>query len=55
MRLERLAPPVPKQQFAEYVSRFARGAPRFAGRRIFRAGSNTEFEISNLKSESCRA
>ena len=25
MRLERLAPPVPKQQFAEYVSRFARG------------------------------
>jgi hypothetical protein len=31
MRLERLAPPVPKQQFAEYVSRFARGRASLPG------------------------
>ena len=31
MRLERLAPPVPKQLFAEYVSRFARGRAALPG------------------------
>src|SRR6202163_4572830 len=30
VRLERLAPPVPKKQFAEYVSRFARGRAALA-------------------------
>ncbi len=31
MRLEKLAPPVPKQLFAEYVARFARGRAALAG------------------------
>jgi hypothetical protein len=31
MRLERLAPPVPKREFAEYVSRFARGRAALGG------------------------
>ena len=31
MRLERLAPPVPKQQFAEYMSRFSRGRAALPG------------------------
>jgi hypothetical protein len=31
MRLEKFAPPVPKQQLAEYMGRFARGRAAFAG------------------------
>lgn len=53
MRLERLAPPVPKQQLAEYVSRFARGRAASPGGG-FRVGArrgeeNCEVEISSLK------
>src|SRR5258706_1518215 len=55
MRLEKLAPPVPKQQFAEYVSRFARGRAALAGGG-FRAAEQAElpdgFESSNLKFQS---
>ena len=32
MRLERLAPPLPKQQFAEFMSKFARGRATLPGR-----------------------
>jgi len=35
MRLERLAPPVPKQQFAEFMSRFSRGKAASAGGGFF--------------------
>ena len=53
MRLERLAPPVPKQLLAEYVSRFARGRAASPGGG-FRVGArrgeeNCEVEISCLK------
>ena len=59
MRLERFAPPAPKQQLAQYMSRFARGRAALAGVG-FRAEavqnrSNREadcrFEISDLKEE----
>ncbi len=58
MRLERLAPPVPKQQFAEYVSRFARGRAALPGGG-FRAepvenAVKNQFESSDLKFESQR-
>src|ERR1700675_1265876 len=53
MRLEKLAPPVPKQRFAEYVSRFARGRAALAGGGFpVEAGQDAGkngFEISNLK------
>jgi hypothetical protein len=56
MRLERLAPPVPKQQFAEYVSRFARGRAALPGGG-FRVQADQRsfkdiFENSHLKCES---
>jgi hypothetical protein len=55
MRLERLAPPVPKRQFAEYVSRFARGRAALAGGgfrgETERAFAGGEFESSDLKFE----
>jgi hypothetical protein len=59
MRLERLAPAVPKQQFAEYVSRFARGRASLLGGgfRIAadveaeRDSSQRRFDSSDLKSE----
>src|SRR5579862_5290355 len=50
MRLERLAPPVPKRQFAEYMSRFARGRAALAGGG-FRGEAGEQFESSNLKFE----
>jgi hypothetical protein len=59
MRLERFAPPVPKQRLAEYMSRFARGRAALAGVG-FRGESQQEFsdrkedfksEISDLKEE----
>jgi hypothetical protein len=53
MRLERLAPPVPKQQLAEYMSRFARGRAGLPGGGFARGAGggqdNLKFEISNLK------
>src|SRR6266478_3079820 len=52
MRLEKLAPPVPKQQFAQYVSRFARGRAALAGGSFGSAPTRAEFESSNLKTES---
>jgi hypothetical protein len=52
MRLEKLAPPVPKQQFAQYVSRFARGRAALAGGGFGAVPTRAEFESSNLKSES---
>ena len=55
MRLEKLAPPVPKQQFAQYVSRFARGRAALAGGGFGATADRSEFESSNLKSESWRA
>ena len=51
MRLERLAPPVPKQQLAEYVSRFARGRAASPGGG-FRMGARREeenCEVENSK------
>ena len=56
MRLERLAPPVPKQQFAEYVSRFARGRASLPGggfrERADRETLQGRCETSDLKSHS---
>src|SRR6267154_420829 len=53
VRLERLAPPVPKQQLAEYVSRFARGRAASPGGGFLMGAhvgeENLKFEISNLK------
>ncbi len=53
MRLERLAPPVPKQLLAEYVARFARGraASPGGGFLVGAAREEEQFksEISNLK------
>jgi hypothetical protein len=53
MRLERLAPPVPKQQLAEYMSGFARGRAGLPGGGFARGAGggqdNLRFEISNLK------
>jgi hypothetical protein len=62
MRLERFAPPVPKQRLAEYMARFARGRAALAGVG-FRGESQGEssdrkvdlkFEISHLKEERAR-
>ena len=59
MRLERFAPPVPKQRLAEYMARFARGRAALAGVG-FRGEAQQEFsdrkedfkfEISDLKGE----
>jgi hypothetical protein len=53
MRLERLAPPVPKQQLAEYMSGFARGRAGLPGGGFARGTgaeqSNLKCEISDLK------
>lgn len=57
MRLERFAPPVPKQRLTEYMGRFARGRAALAGvgfRGEAQAESsnrkeNLKFEISDLK------
>ncbi len=52
-RLERYAPPVPKQRFAEYMSKFARGRAALAGGKF--SGSpraeeeQLQFESSDLK------
>ncbi len=55
MRLERLAPPVPKKLFAEYVSRFARGRAALAGGgfrgEAEREGLPRKFESSDLRFE----
>jgi hypothetical protein len=59
MRLERFAPPVPKQRLAEYMGRFARGRAALAGvgfRGEAQAESanrkgNFKFEISDLREE----
>jgi len=40
MRLERFAPPVPKQQLAQYMARFARGRAAMAGAGFSAAGRN---------------
>jgi hypothetical protein len=59
MRLERFAPPVPKQQLAQYMARFARGRAALAGVG-FRGAEpqegagpqgNLKFEISDLRAE----
>ena len=56
MRLERFAPPVPKQKLAEYMARFARGRAALAGagfRGEERGAEGTEenlkFQISDLR------
>ena len=52
MRLERLAPPVPKQLLAEYVARFARGRAASLGGGFLsgaREEGNRNPDISNLK------
>src|SRR4029077_14382644 len=59
MRLERFAPPVPKQQLAQYMARFARGRAALGGMGFrgeeMRESSNREddrrFEIADLKEE----
>jgi hypothetical protein len=59
MRLERFAPPVPKQQFAEYMAGFARGRAALAGagfrgepqREVPDRREDCRFEISDLKEE----
>jgi hypothetical protein len=55
MRLEKFAPPVPKQQFGEYMAKFARGRAAYAGggfRAAAAAGvgstGNIKFENSDL-------
>jgi hypothetical protein len=56
VRLERLAPPVPRQQFAEYMSRFARGRAALAGGRFVGEtdayAQTSKSENSHLKSQS---
>jgi hypothetical protein len=58
MRLERFAPPVPKQRLAEYMARFARGRAALASTGFGSAGrcqaertGNFKFEISDLKED----
>jgi len=59
MRLERFAPPVPKQQFAEYMAKFARGRAALAGvgfrgeapRESCGPKENFKFENSDLREE----
>ncbi len=59
MRLERFAPPVPKQRLAEYMARFARGRAALAGvgfrgdaqREEPNRIENCKFEISDLREE----
>ena len=59
MRLEKFAPPVPKQQLAEYMSRFARGRAALAGvgfrgesqQESFYRKEDLKFRISDLKDE----
>jgi hypothetical protein len=59
MRLERFAPPVPKQRLAEYMARFARGRAALAGvgfrgeaqREESNRKENFKFEISDLREE----
>jgi hypothetical protein len=59
MRLERFAPPVPKQQLAEYMAKFARGRAAlagvgFRGEALAESSPRKEdckFEISDLKEE----
>jgi hypothetical protein len=59
MRLERFAPPVPKQRLAEYMARFARGRAALAGvgfrgeaqREESNRKDNFKFEISDLREE----
>ena len=46
MRLERFAPPVPKQRLAEYMARFARGRAALAG-----VGFRGEAQREDLQSE----
>lgn len=50
MRLERFAPPVPKQQLAEYMARFARGRAALAGVG-FRGEAREESGAAREKSE----
>lgn len=60
MRLEKFAPPVPKQQLGEYMARFARGRAALGGvgfrGETHREGAerqeNLKFEISDLKERS---
>jgi hypothetical protein len=57
MRLEKFAPPVPKQQLAEYMARFARGRAALGGvgfraearEESGAASENLKFENSNLR------
>jgi hypothetical protein len=49
MRLERLAPPVPKHLFAEYVSKFARGRAALPGGG-FRVGPDEQLAKKNFES-----
>ena len=59
MRLEKFAPPVPKQQLAEYMSRFARGRAALAGvgfrgeapQESANRRADLRYEISDLKVE----
>jgi len=63
MRLERFAPPVPKQQLADYMARFARGRAALGGvgfraeeyREHAHQKEDFKFEFSNLKDERGRA
>src|SRR5216683_1766567 len=63
MRLERFTPPVPKQQLAEYMARFARGRAALAGvgfrgeaqRESSNRKENCKFEISDLREERGRS
>src|SRR5579863_1850444 len=59
MRLEKFAPPVPKQQLAEYMARFARGRAALGGvgfrgeaqRESFQRQEDFRFENSDLREE----
>jgi hypothetical protein len=59
MRLEKFAPPVPKQRLAEYMGKFARGRAALGGvgfsaqatQEGANAGRDCKFEVSNLERE----
>jgi hypothetical protein len=64
IRLEKFAPPVPKQKLADYMAKFARGRAAFgcagfrgeAGRQTGQGSENFKFEISDLREkQSCAA
>jgi hypothetical protein len=55
MRLERFAPPVPKQQLAEYVSRFARGRAASVGGAFLGPGPPAVERVAESSPRACNS